>query len=45
VEFAHPEEAQVFGEVDIDGSSEVLTVRLRDLDGAVIYSVDLTPAR
>jgi alkaline phosphatase D len=36
---------QFFGEVDIDGSSGVLTVRLRDLDGAVLFSVDLTPAR
>ncbi|HEY7483331.1 MAG TPA: hypothetical protein VH912_02620 [Streptosporangiaceae bacterium] len=35
---------QFFGEVDIDGHSRVLTVRLRDLDGAVLYSTDLRPA-
>jgi alkaline phosphatase D len=36
---------QFFGEVAIDGHSEVLTVRLRDLDGAVLYAVDLSPTR
>ncbi|WBB57727.1 alkaline phosphatase D family protein [Streptomyces sp. WMMC500] len=34
---------QFFGEVDIDGSTAVMTVRLRDADGAVRYSVDLEP--
>ncbi|WP_433464628.1 alkaline phosphatase D family protein [Spirillospora sp. CA-128828] len=34
---------QFFGEVEIEGESEVLTVRLRDLDGAVLYTQPLTP--
>jgi len=34
---------QFFGEVEIDGASEVLTVRLRDLEGAIRYAVDLDP--
>jgi len=34
---------QYFGEVAIDGSTRVMTVRLRDIDGAVLYSVDLPP--
>jgi alkaline phosphatase D len=36
---------QFFGEVAIDAASDVLTVRLRDLDGAVLFTVDLTPVR
>ncbi|MGH3390893.1 MAG: alkaline phosphatase D family protein, partial [Actinomadura sp.] len=36
---------QFFGEVSIDAHSAVLTVRLRDLDGTVLYTVDLDPAR
>nr|WSX24922.1 alkaline phosphatase D family protein [Streptomyces tubercidicus] len=36
---------QYFGEVDIDGSSEVMTVRLRDIDGKVLYSVGIDPQR
>ncbi|MBC6456953.1 alkaline phosphatase D family protein [Actinomadura sp. HBU206391] len=35
---------QFFGEVAIDGGSKVLTVRLRDLDGTVLFSTDLDPA-
>ncbi|MGH3656168.1 MAG: alkaline phosphatase D family protein [Micromonosporaceae bacterium] len=34
---------QHFGEVAVDGDTEVMTVRLRDQDGQVLYSVDLTP--
>jgi alkaline phosphatase D len=36
---------QFFGEVAIDGRTEALTVRLRDLDGAVLFTVELPPAR
>jgi alkaline phosphatase D len=36
---------QYFGEVDIDGSSKVMTVRLRDIDGKVLYSVAIDPQR
>ncbi|WP_326691102.1 MULTISPECIES: hypothetical protein [unclassified Streptomyces] len=36
---------QYFGEVDIDGSSEVMTVRLRDIDGKVLHSVGIDPQR
>jgi alkaline phosphatase D len=35
---------QFFGEVAIDGHSESLTVRLRDIDGAVLFGVELPPA-
>jgi len=34
---------QFFGHVSIDGASRVMTVSLRDLDGAVLFSVDLEP--
>jgi alkaline phosphatase D len=34
---------QFFGHVAIDGSSRVMTVSLRDLDGNVLFSVDLEP--
>jgi alkaline phosphatase D len=34
---------QYFGEVAIDAPSEVLTVRLRDLDGTVLYTTALDP--
>jgi alkaline phosphatase D len=34
---------QYFGEVSIDGPTRVMTVRLRDIDGAVVYAVDLPP--
>jgi alkaline phosphatase D len=34
---------QFFGHVTIDGSTEVMTVRLRDLDGAVLHRVELAP--
>ncbi|SEG34515.1 alkaline phosphatase D [Thermomonospora echinospora] len=36
---------QFFGEVGIDARSATLTVRLRDLDGKVLYSTDLSPVR
>jgi alkaline phosphatase D len=36
---------QHFGEVDIDGQSADLTVRLRDLDGAVLWSTTLPSER
>jgi len=35
---------QFFGEVAIDGSSRVMTVRLRDLSGQVLHTVELDPA-
>jgi len=34
---------QFFGEVAVDGHSGVMTVRLRDIDGAVLFGVDLEP--
>ncbi|WP_026403649.1 alkaline phosphatase D family protein [Actinomadura rifamycini] len=34
---------QHFGEVDLDGGSGELTVRLRDIDGAVLYTRTLAP--
>lgn len=34
---------QFFGEVAIDGVSQTMTVRLRDLTGAVLHAVDLDP--
>jgi alkaline phosphatase D len=34
---------QFFGEVAIDGHTEALTVRLRDLDGAVLFTLELPP--
>jgi alkaline phosphatase D len=34
---------QFFGHVAIEGRSGVMTVSLRDLDGKVLFSVDLTP--
>jgi len=36
---------QFFGQVEIDGRSAALTVHLRDLDGASLYSVTLNPRR
>ncbi|WP_227023217.1 alkaline phosphatase D family protein [Actinomadura rubrobrunea] len=36
---------QFFGQVEIDGRSAALTVHLRDLDGASLYSVNLNPRR
>ncbi|GAA2117898.1 alkaline phosphatase D family protein [Actinomadura alba] len=36
---------QFFGEVSIDAESKELTVRLRDLNGTVLYTTDLHPAR
>ena len=37
------ENSQFFGEVRIDGGSERMTVRLRDIDGKVLYKVKLDP--
>jgi alkaline phosphatase D len=34
---------QFFGQVDIDGASEVMTVRLKDLTGATLFSQELEP--
>jgi alkaline phosphatase D len=34
---------QFFGQVDIDGASEVMTVRLRDLTGATLFTRELEP--
>jgi alkaline phosphatase D len=34
---------QFFGEVAIDGRTEVMTVRLRDIDGRALFTVDLLP--
>ena len=36
---------QFFGQVDIDGASEVMTVRLKDLEGATLFTQELEPAR
>jgi alkaline phosphatase D len=35
---------QFFGQVRIDGESEIMTVDLKDLTGETLYSVDLEPA-
>ena len=34
---------QFFGQVDIDGESEVMTVRLKDLTGATLFTQELEP--
>jgi alkaline phosphatase D len=34
---------QFFGQVDIDGATEVMTVRLKDLAGATLFTQELTP--
>ena len=34
---------QFFGQIDIDGRSEVMTVRLKDLAGATLFTQELTP--
>jgi alkaline phosphatase D len=34
---------QFFGQVDIDGASEVMTVYLKDIAGATLFSQELTP--
>lgn len=34
---------QFFGQVQIDGQNEVMTVTLRDLEGKSLYSIDLNP--
>ena len=35
---------QFFGEVAIDGASQVMAVRLRDLSGQILHTVELDPA-
>jgi len=35
---------QFFGTIKIDGKTEAMTVRLHNLEGKVIYSLDLNPA-
>jgi alkaline phosphatase D len=34
---------QFFGQVDIDGETEVMSVRLKDLEGATLFTKELTP--
>jgi alkaline phosphatase D len=34
---------QFFGQVDIDGTSEVMTVRLKDIAGATLFTQELVP--
>ena len=34
---------QFFGQVDIDGASEVMTVRLKDMAGATLFTQELAP--
>ena len=36
---------QFFGQVDIDGRTEVMTVRLKDLAGATLFTQELEPER
>jgi alkaline phosphatase D len=36
---------QFFGQIDIDGASEVMTVRLKDLVGATLFTQELAPER
>ncbi|MGH6904236.1 MAG: alkaline phosphatase D family protein, partial [Geminicoccaceae bacterium] len=36
---------QFFGQVDIDGATEVMTVRLKDLAGASLFTQELEPQR
>ena len=38
------EGSQYFGEVDIDGDSGELTVRLREQDGRLLFAQDLSPS-
>jgi alkaline phosphatase D len=34
---------QFFGQVDIDGASEVMTVRLKDLAGETLFTQEIAP--
>jgi alkaline phosphatase D len=34
---------QFFGQVDIDGASEVMTVRLKDLAGTTLFTQEIQP--
>jgi len=36
---------QFFGQVDIEAAGEVMTVRLKDLEGATLFTQELEPAR
>ena len=36
---------QFFGQVDIDGACGVMTVRLKDLTGATLFTQELEPQR
>ncbi|MQY10647.1 hypothetical protein SRB5_07580 [Streptomyces sp. RB5] len=36
---------QFFGQADIDASSGVMTVRLRETDGGVLFTQELQPGR
>jgi alkaline phosphatase D len=36
---------QFFGQVDIDGATEVMTVRLKDVAGATLFTQELEPER
>ncbi|PSP54589.1 alkaline phosphatase [Halobacteriales archaeon QS_1_67_19] len=36
---------QFFGQVDIDGSTEVMTVTLKDIEGSELYTQELSPER
>jgi alkaline phosphatase D len=35
---------QFFGQVDIDGTTDVMTVRLKDIEGRTLFTQDLAPA-
>jgi len=36
---------QFFGQVDIDGRSAAMTIRLKDIDGSTVFSQELRPGR
>ena len=36
---------QFFGQVDIDGRTEVMTVQLKDMAGVTLFTRELTPDR
>jgi hypothetical protein len=36
---------QFFGEVTIDRGSQAMTVRLRDIDGAILHTIELASPR
>ncbi|NES65426.1 MAG: alkaline phosphatase, partial [Okeania sp. SIO2D1] len=43
VNFPPSKGLQFFGTVKIDGGTEVMTVTLRNIEGKVVYEVDLSP--